>query len=92
MNPGYEVPIFSFNAGSSFLRTGVSVRAQKMRRDVRLLADHPAIVPGRNVEDVSRLHRDDSAVSRVADRDSIVRPRRPKGRSRKPHWQTTVSS
>ena len=63
MNPGYEAPIFSFKAGSSFLRAGISARAQKMQRDVRLLADHPGIVPGRNVEDVSLLHRDHSAAS-----------------------------
>src|SRR5712671_6074339 len=41
---------------------GVVVRAEKMEGNVGLVADHPAVVSGRNVEDVSRAHLGDHAV------------------------------
>src|ERR1700726_2665577 len=41
---------------------GVMVRAEKMQGDVRLAADHPAVVSRCDVEDVSRAHLGDRAV------------------------------
>src|SRR5215471_21746995 len=41
---------------------GVVVRAEKMQGDVRLVTDHPAVVSGCDVEDVSRTQLCDSTV------------------------------
>src|SRR6266480_199643 len=34
----------------------VFFRSEKVKRNIRLIAHHPTIVPGTNVKDVSRLH------------------------------------
>src|ERR1700736_5475825 len=41
---------------------GVVVRAEKMQRDVGLVPDHPAVVSGCDMEEVSRAHLKDSAI------------------------------
>jgi hypothetical protein len=45
------------------LRTvGVVARTEEMQGDVGLVADHPAVVSGCNVEDVPRAHLSDGAI------------------------------
>ena len=41
---------------------GVIAGTQQMQRDIRLVAHNPAIVPGRDVEDVTGLHFDDTTI------------------------------
>jgi hypothetical protein len=41
---------------------GVFPSAREMQGDVRLIAYHPTIVSGRDVENISRLHLDNAAV------------------------------
>ena len=47
---------------------GVVCGTHEMKRDVRPIADYPAIVAGRDVEEVSRLHLEDSPVLHRCDR------------------------
>jgi|SRR5579859_4198334 len=42
---------------------GVILRAEQMDGNIRLVADHPTIVPRWNIENVSRFHFDDFAVA-----------------------------
>src|SRR5215831_10934049 len=48
--------------GYPLVMVGVVVRAEKMQGDVGLVADHPTVVSGCDVEDVSRAHLGDRAV------------------------------
>jgi hypothetical protein len=47
---------------------GVLVRAEQMQRDIGLVADHPAVVSGCDVEDISGAHLDDGAVVHCSSR------------------------
>src|SRR5271156_3405232 len=66
---------------------GVVIRAEKMEGDVGLVADHPAVVTRRDVEDVSRAYLGDGAVVRCSscaarddDADMLDRAARRAGR------------
>src|SRR5439155_24029755 len=50
------------NKPGSGLRSRVALAAEDVQRDVRLVADHPAVVAGRYVEEVPRPHHDLAAV------------------------------
>src|SRR5271155_2947802 len=51
-----------FKPHTLFLLLRIFVRTHKMQRDIRLIADHPTIVPRRNIEDIARFHLDDAAI------------------------------
>src|SRR6266404_3436364 len=48
----------------------VLLGAHQVQRDVRLIADHPAVVSGRDVEDVASFHLDHAAIVHGGDRSS----------------------
>jgi hypothetical protein len=45
-----------------FFRLRIFVRTHKVQRHIRLIADHPTVVPRRDVEDIASFHFDHAAI------------------------------